>query len=206
MSHKNTHWKRKVKWQFMNRLHTSSRLIVPENQSHRLNVQRTDPPWHVWLSCIERHPINQKAVGSAVGSCWGVYGALMSVSFRSSSSLPLPLPLPSSLSKSNEKNVLGWGLKKKKTLKNYILSQPSFTNLTPAVLGLSTGNSPCVCSTRENGALISVYFVSFLAISFLPSFGGRRVLSFCSLRLTFYKQTYDIKTFYTCCDIVFFFP
>lgn len=72
---------------------------------------------------------------------------------------------------------------KEQTLSKYILSLPSFTNLTPAVLVLATGNSPCARKTRENGALIWVCFMFSLAISFLCSFGGRGVLISCSLRL-----------------------
>lgn len=84
---------------------------------------------------------------------------------------------------------------KDKTLNNYILSSPSFTNLIPAVLMLSTGNSLCACKTRESGTRTWVCFMfsgNFLSMQFWG--WGRRSHFLFFETLTFYKQSYDIKT------------
>lgn len=58
---------------------------------------------------------------------------------------------------------------KGQALNNSILSSPSFTHLTPAVLVLSTGNSPCLQhegTWRSYLSLLYVLFGNFLSVQF----------------------------------------
>lgn len=156
------------------------------------NLSKYQPEFlDTWCSAIKRGE-----------SGWPITRGALSSSFRDTLQsslqnregmapcLPRPYPTTTQISKGTWNGgswADSWRVRhfifKGQTLNNSIFSSPSFTNLTPAVLVLSTGNSPCVCSTRGCGALIWVLHVPFG--NFLYSFGGRKVLISFSLWLTF---------------------